>query len=112
MIILHICTEKGWQDAQATGSYRADSLATEGFIHCSTPAQLVDSANRFFAGQSGLVILSIDTDKLQAALKYELAGNGGIFPHIYGPLNLSAVREVMPFSCGPEETFTLPGCFS
>ena len=112
MIILHICTEKAWQDAQATGGYRADSLVTEGFIHCSAPAQLIDSANRFFAGQSGLVILFIDTDKLQAALKYELAGNGGIFPHIYGPLNLSAVTEVVPFVCGPEGMFTLPDCFS
>lgn len=112
MIILHICTEKAWQDAQVTGSYRADSLATEGFIHCSSPAQLVGSADRFFAGQSGLVILSVDTARLESDLKYETSAHGGIFPHIYGPLNVSAITNVMPFASGSEGTFTLPDCFS
>jgi uncharacterized protein (DUF952 family) len=111
MTILHICTEAAWQSAQEAGSYRAASLDTEGFIHCSTPAQVVGSANRYYAGQSDVVLLSIDAHNLTSELKYERANNGDTFPHIYGPLNTDAVTQVVPFPCNADGTFTLPQCF-
>ena len=111
MTILHICTEDAWLAAQEAGTYRAASLDTEGFIHCSTPAQVVGSANRYYAGQSGVVLLSIDPHKLTSPLKYERASSGDTFPHIYGPLNVDAVVEVVPFPCDADGAFTLPQCF-
>ena len=111
MIILHICAAGDWEAARPTGAYRSASLETEGFIHCSTPAQAADSAMRHFVGQNDLVLLSIDADKVEAEIKYELAANGNTYPHIYGPLNTSAVVDVVPFPRNPDGTFTLPQCF-
>ncbi len=106
-IILHICSLKAWHDAQQRGEYRADSLLTESFIHCSTPQQVVKTANRFYAGQSGLTLLVIAAEQVAAAIKYE-AADGDLFPHVYGPINLDAVREVLPFSPAADGTFPLP----
>ena len=39
--ILHCSTRAAWDTAVAQGSYTADLLAQEGFIHCSTPAQIL-----------------------------------------------------------------------
>ena len=112
MLILHICTGAAWEAAKPTGVYRAASLDTEGFIHCSTPSQAADTALRHFAGQDDLVLLSIDTDKVTAEIKYELAAHGGTFPHIYGPLDTAAVTDVTPFPRSPDGAFALPQCFA
>lgn len=108
-IILHITTEKEWQTAVAAGEYRADSLASEGFIHCSTVGQVLMPANQLYAGQTGLVLLKIDPAKLAAKLVYEdCYETGHQFPHIYGPLNLDAVSGLVAFPPNPDGTFSLP----
>jgi uncharacterized protein (DUF952 family) len=107
-IILHISTPDAWDAAQATGSYRGDTLDTEGFIHCSTPAQVLGVAEAFFAGRHGLVLLAIDEARVQPEIRYEGAPGGDQFPHIYGPLNLDAVTRVAAFEPGEAGRFTLP----
>jgi uncharacterized protein (DUF952 family) len=104
--ILHITPRSQWQAAQAIGSYRADSLDHEGFIHCSRVEQVVTVANRFYAEQSGLVLLVIDPDRLQSPLRYE-AADGDEFPHLYGALNLDAVVAAIAFEPGAQG-FGLP----
>jgi uncharacterized protein (DUF952 family) len=104
--ILHITPRSQWQAAQAIGSYRADSLNHEGFIHCSQINQVVAVANRFYAGQSGLVLLVIEADRLQSPLRYE-AADGDEFPHLYGALNLDAVVAAIAFEPGAQG-FVLP----
>lgn len=79
-ILLHICTREAWDEAQRWGDYRADSLDSEGFIHCSTPAQVVGTANLLFRGQTGLVLLVIDADRLTAPIRYEDAGERPVLP--------------------------------
>ena len=106
-VLLHITPREDWERAERDGIYRAASLETEGFIHCSTPAQVVGTATRFYRGQTGLVLLVIDAEKLQAEVRYEDA-DGQMFPHIYGPLNLDAVTRVLPFEPSADRTFTLP----
>lgn len=109
MVILHITQHSSWEDALATGSYQADTLATEGFIHCSTPAQVIEVANARFRGQSGLVLLRIEESRLQAEIRYEDCYNTGQrFPHLYGPLNLDAVTHVVAFPPEADGTFVLP----
>ncbi len=100
-LIHHICSRADWERAREAGEYRADSLATEGFIHFSTPAQVQRTARRFFRGQGGLVLLSVDSAHVRQELRYEGA-EGELFPHLYGPLNLDAVVTVQDFS--PDET--------
>ena len=91
--ILHITTRPDWQAALEAGEYRAASLDSEGFIHCSTAEQIAATANRFYAGQSGLLLLHIDPQLLAAEVRWEPA-DGQEFPHIYGPLNPDAVVDV------------------
>lgn len=105
--ILHITTRADWDTAQHMGAYRAASLGTEGFIHCSALAQVVRTADRFYHGQQNLVLLVIDPAKLQADLRYEAADHD-LFPHIYGPLNFAAVIDVVPFPPQEDGTFALP----
>ena len=106
--ILHITTYEQWRLAHDAGVYRGDTLDSEGFIHCSLPGQVVGVANERFAGRRGLVLLSIDTDRLDAELKFEGAPGGEHFPHIYGPLKMDAVTEVLPFEPGDDGRFALP----
>lgn len=95
MTILHITRRQDWQAAQAIGSYEADSLRSQGFIHCSTPEQLPRVAETLFRGQDGLVVLTIDATRVNAPIRTEnLEGGDERFPHIYGPLNLDAVVAV------------------
>jgi uncharacterized protein (DUF952 family) len=104
-IIYHITTPAAWEQAQADGRYRADSLASEGFIHASTAQQVVAVANHLYSGRTDLVLLAIDEERLNVELKYEESVPGQFFPHIYGPLNLDAVLEVRPFSPGDDGVF-------
>jgi uncharacterized protein (DUF952 family) len=94
--LFHITTRAAWDAATVAGVYVAPSLAREGFIHLSTEAQVPGTLRRFFAGQTGLVLLVIAPDRL-AALGTEVrfeAADGDAFPHLYGPLALDAVVEV------------------
>lgn len=97
-MIFHITSAATWNTAQASGAYAADSLATEGFIHCSEANQYCWVANQRFRGRQDLVLLHIDETRLQAPLQREnLEGGERLFPHIYGALNLDAVVHVTPF---------------
>ena len=101
----HITTRDAWVAAQAAGAYRPASLATEGFVHCSLPEQVVATANRFYRGQRDLVLLCIDASKLRAAVRFEPA-DGQLFPHVYGPIELDAVSAVVDFPPAPDGAFT------
>ena len=104
--ILHITTRQEWQHALEAGAYTADTLFTEGFIHCSLPGQVVDVANARFRGNRGLILLCIDPDAVEADVRYE--GETERYPHIYGPLNLDAVTRIIDFPPDPDGRFTLP----
>jgi uncharacterized protein (DUF952 family) len=106
-IILHITQRQQWEEAKFTQAYRGDTLDTEGFIHCSTHQQLIKVANKFFFGQKELIILCIDSDRVQSEVKYEDA-DGDKFPHIYGALNVDAVIKVIEFESGENGKFEWP----
>jgi len=105
-MILHITSKKEWAEAQQRGEYIAPSLQTEGFIHCSTENQVLHVANAFYAGRTDLVLLKLDEAQLKPELKWEPPAAArpapGIsdsdkFPHIFGPINLTAVASVLDF---------------
>ena len=108
-MILHIAYRDEWETAQASGDYRADTLVSEGFIHCSTPTQVLGPANEIYQGQTDLLLLVIDPARLTAGLIYEdCYETGQAFPHIYGPLNLDAVVRAVPFPPNGDGGFSLP----
>ena len=96
MIIYHITSIEKWEHAKQKGFYEAPSLHTEGFIHCSDAEQVQGVLERYYAGKTELLKLVIDTEKLSAPLKYELAPSvNENFPHVYGAINLEAVVNVV-----------------
>jgi uncharacterized protein (DUF952 family) len=117
-LILHIARPDEWREALAKSEYRGNTLETEGFIHCSTPAQIVRTANKYYSGQTGLLLLCIESDLVRSTVKFEppidpqthqpVPGAADLFPHIYGPLNTDAVFKTVAFSPGSDGVFTLP----
>jgi uncharacterized protein (DUF952 family) len=112
-MIVHIVKRGDWELAFGRGTYAPDSLRAEGFIHCSTLAQLIDTANRFYRGQNDLVVLCIEESRLKAELKFEAPAMrhgesaGALFPHLYGELNVDAVTRVVELPCEADGSFRL-----
>jgi len=107
--IFHITKREEWERAKQERVYQAPSLATEGFIHCSTADQVIRTANRLFSGQPGLVLLEIDTRRVKPEIRYEnCEGGPEAFPHIYGPLDAESVLRVLSFEPGADGSFAMP----
>jgi uncharacterized protein (DUF952 family) len=105
-VILHIAPAVAWSEALRQGVYEADSLSREGFIHCSERHQVVRVANARFRNRTDLVLLQIDTDRVEAPIRYEnLEGGDELFPHVYGPLPMSAVVRATPFRPAGDGSF-------
>jgi uncharacterized protein (DUF952 family) len=95
-VIYHVTTAADWATAQQKGIYEHPSLSAEGFIHCSQDHQVAGVLERYFAGQSNLIKLVIDTDKLTSKFVFDWSPTTqDTFPHVYGPVNCSAVTDVI-----------------
>jgi uncharacterized protein (DUF952 family) len=98
-IIFHITTDAEWSVANETGYYEASSLKEEGFIHCCLEEQMQGVLDRYFQGKKNLLKLQIETDLLTSPFYYEWSPSlGQTFPHIYGIINLDAVKNVHVFN--------------
>ena len=107
--ILHITTPNEWEAVKADSHYKAPSLQTEGFIHCSTFSQVLGVVNQWFKGQNKLLLLVIDQEKLTYEVKFEdLYNHGDHFPHLYGPLNTNAVIAQVPLVANSTGQFEFP----
>ena len=108
--IYHITTRDIWQAAARLGIYELDSLSVEGFIHCSKREQVLRVAEKFYLGQRDLLLLEIDPRKLLSELRWEPGFDkpDELFPHIYGPLNLDAVCNILDLQQAPDGHFILP----
>jgi uncharacterized protein (DUF952 family) len=108
-LLYKICNQTEWSARSATGFYTgSDHDVHDGFIHFSTAAQLAETAEKHFAGQTDLVLISVLPAPLAGALKYEPSRGGALFPHLYGALDLSAVVAVMPLSRDARGVLILP----
>ena len=109
-IIYHLAGRSEWEGSTSVGEYRAESLAQEGFLHCSRDeAQLLAVANRLFAGRTDLLVLDVETERIHASVKHEASRSGEIYPHIYGPLNTDAVVRVRLLAGEADGTFSAVG---
>jgi len=107
--IFHILPADEWEQAKINGIYTPASLEVEGFIHCSTRDQVIQTVNSFFKGQSNLILLWILEDKVQPEIRYEdLTGEGTLFPHIYGQLNLDSVEQTSKLGRDENGDFIFP----
>lgn len=105
-MIYHLTSAATWSAAVAAGTYAPPSLASDGFIHCSTASQYLATANLYFRGHTDLVLLSIDEAGLP--VRYEPpvgSSRPELFPHLYGPLPIPAVVAVTPLRCLADGSF-------
>ncbi len=108
-LIYKIAPAALWEQARQAGRFDGAPVdLADGFIHFSTAAQVGETARRHFAGQGDLLLIAIDTWELGDALAWEPSRGGDLFPHLYGPLDLRAVRWEMPLPFGPDGAHLLP----
>jgi uncharacterized protein (DUF952 family) len=107
-LILHATSRAAWIEAAAAGAFTAPSLELEGFIHCSTPEQLERVAVAF-PRLDDLVLLCVDETRLTADVRYEGSRDDGPqFPHVYGPIDLDAIVDVIDFPRDAAGRYALP----
>jgi uncharacterized protein (DUF952 family) len=83
-----------WQAAKNAGEFRGspDDLR-DGFIHFSAAHQVRTTFDKYFPDQYNPILAAVDASRLGEALKWEMSRGGEKFPHLYGVLKLSHVRE-------------------
>ncbi|NRD77758.1 DUF952 domain-containing protein [Bacillus sp. BRMEA1] len=106
--ITKIIKHKDWEEFKIKGVLSEDSLINEGFIHCSFFNQSIEVANKYFKNESEVLLLILNPELITEEIKYEKASNGQEYPHIYGPLNIGSVIEIVPFVKSAEGFFNLP----
>jgi uncharacterized protein (DUF952 family) len=108
--VLKVLTLADWTRFQAEGVYPGSAAdQADGFIHFSTAAQIAATLAKHYAGQTDLVLLAVDlTQVLPAAVRWEPARGGDLFPHLYAPLPLAAVLAHGPITQGPNGTHHCP----
>ncbi|MBM7493614.1 uncharacterized protein (DUF952 family) [Micromonospora luteifusca] len=91
-MIYKLLSSAEWDAALAAGAFAGAPVDHEsGFIHLSGADQVVETARRHFAGATGLTLLSVEEERLGDALRWEPSRGGQLFPHVYGPLPVTAV---------------------
>lgn len=97
MLIFKIFRADEWAALRETGdSAGAPVDIADGYVHFSTAEQAPETANKHFAGEGGLMLLGVDTDRLGADLKWEVSRGHQKFPHLYRNLRLDDVVWAQP----------------
>lgn len=97
------------REAQDRGVFTGMPVdAADGYIHFSTAEQLGETLRRHFAGQSGLVLFSVRLADLGQAVRWEPSRGGQLFPHLYGPLPMTAVVRSAPIAMDESGAVALP----
>jgi uncharacterized protein (DUF952 family) len=107
--IYKICSASAWREAERQGVYRGSADdSRDGFIHFSSASQVAETATKHFFGQRALFLIEVDADALGDALRWERSRNGELFPHLYGELDLGAVRSVVNMHARADGTHDIP----
>jgi uncharacterized protein (DUF952 family) len=101
----HLTPRSWWDVADPDAPLRAPSLETEGFIHCTDgPNEMVATANRHYSAEPGaFVVLTVDLDAITS--RWRVEDPGRIYPHIFGPIDRSAIVAVVDAPRGPDGRF-------
>jgi uncharacterized protein (DUF952 family) len=95
MLIYKICTAELWEETQRKGEFLGMPIDTkDGYIHFSTAEQQAETVRKYFSGRTGLVVLTVESDILGNALRWEPSSSGsrpGNFPHLYRSLKATEI---------------------
>lgn len=108
-VIYKVADAAEFAAARAAGVYAGAPVdAADGFIHFSTALQVAETIRRHFRGRSNLVLAAVRTDDLGSALRWEPSRGGELFPHLYGPLPMSAIDWVEGIDVAEDGSCVLP----
>jgi uncharacterized protein (DUF952 family) len=97
MMIFKILRADEWARLRSSGETEGAPIdVADGYVHFSTAAQAPETAAKHFAGEDGLMLLALDTDRLGDALKWERSRGDQLFPHLYAKLRLADVVWAQP----------------
>ena len=109
--VYKICTKAEWLEAKTKGKFNGSKKDIEdGYIHFSDKIQLKGTLNKFFLNQKNLILLKIDTLKLDHLI-FEQASDGNMFPHLYSKLDISNVVDEFDITLDDDGTHVLPSVF-
>jgi uncharacterized protein (DUF952 family) len=101
--IYKLVSRDDWDAAEASGVFNGAEIdIADGFIHFSAADQVEETASKYFAGRSDLLLVVVDSAALGEALKWEVSRGGALFPHLYAPLAVGSVARVEPLSFGAD----------
>ncbi len=99
MIIYKIFRKEEWEALQSTGETRGAPIdLVDGFVHFSTAAQAAETAEKYFGGVDGLMLLAVNPDTCPE-IKWEPSRGGALFPHLFRPLRMADVLWAKPLPC-------------
>jgi len=97
VLLNHVLTQTAWAAACRVGQHAPLELVRDGFLHCCRPEQLPFVLGRHFAGVTGLIVLTFETEDLDNAIRWVSSEpDQAPFPHLYAPIPCSAVRAAAP----------------
>ena len=98
-----------WREAERAGSYVGSAKdQADGFLHFSTGEQVPDTLAKYYADATDLILVAANSVRLGAALKFEPAHDGVLFPHLYAALPLAAVAWSKSIERDRDGAFVLP----
>jgi uncharacterized protein (DUF952 family) len=108
-VIFKIAPDTLWRAALDAGVFTGAPIdIADGYIHFSDAGQVRETAERYFGGQPGLVLVAVDGDRLGDALKWEPSRGGALFPHLYAPLDLATVIWTKALPIGNDGRHVFP----
>lgn len=100
-LLTHLIEPRDWRTALGEGAVRPPSLGSAGFVHLSALDQVHLPAQALYPWRRDLVLLVIDPTRLPDPVRVEPGvpadPEGRLFPHLYGPLPVSAVIATIPY---------------
>ena len=122
-VIYHIVLLEDFLRLTNHDQYIPSGFEKDGFIHCTLGPELtlLVLEDYFMNEQHPILLLQLDRHKITSELKLEKPSSGAdtgkkhripgaLFPHIYGPLNLSAITGVAQIQ-KQNNSFCWPGSF-
>lgn len=104
--IYFLISKQEHQEALLNGTLQRPSLHTEGFLHASPADQLTRVANKHYRDTAGTRVLVVAIRRITPEVRWEPA-TGGLYPHIYGPLNMDAVDYAVPAPRDPDRQYRI-----
>lgn len=95
-----------YDKARLDGRWDPVSRAGDGFIHASPADQLTRVANKHYRTFDEVLVVFLRHELLHSEILWEPATTG-LYPHVYGPINMDAAERTQSFRKDSSGDFTI-----